>query len=388
MKASRLKASCILLSLILVLGFFLSGCKKETPPAEEPNAPATTTPDKPETAEPNAPAKSTPDQPETAEPNAVAVPAEDAAAKEKEFLSDPDVATCALEKTTISSLGLSKNNWPSFVRRMEQANKQDLKQAEITVADRPFKVLLGERPEREFFLFDVEKGFGPYWWGSWSLHSYHKIGDEFFEFMLVEDGAKIAGRPYRGEFGTIKVGKGDRDVEKVEFSGSVHQAGYVSAPIGTIENRHTGKVPDCRIPVGDYTAYYVSVKYDDLAISISNNYHTNAKGQSQGKEVVYGMKVRKDKPYVLDFSNKPMVIFDQPHPSDTSFSRGDEIKFAAVMIDPELDVMIRRLNDESVQVEQETSSGQKYKRSKSLDPKVVIARAGGEIVAEGVMPFG
>lgn len=43
MKASRLKASCILLSLILVLVFALSGCKKEAPPVEEPNAAATST---------------------------------------------------------------------------------------------------------------------------------------------------------------------------------------------------------------------------------------------------------------------------------------------------------------------------------------------------------
>ena len=393
MKASRLKASCILLFLFLGLGFVLPGCKKETPPAEEPNAPATTLPDKPETAEPNAPAKSTPDQPETAEPNAVAAPAEGAAAKEKEFLSDPDVATCELEKTTISSLGLSKNSWPSFVRRMERANKQDLKQAEITVANREFKILLGERPEREFFLLDVEEDFGPYWWGSWSLHSHHKIGDEFFEFMLVEDGAKIAGRPYRGEFGTIKVGKGGRDLEKVEFNGSVHQTASVAAPIGIIEQHWTGAVPECRIPVGDYTAYLMKVTYDNLAIEISNNYHTNAKGRSGGKEIVYGMEVCKDKPYVLDFSNKPMVVFDQPPQSKTSFSRGQEINVAAVMIDPKLDIMIRGLDDTSVKVDKEykDSSGKVIhtaKVSKSLDPKLVIARADGQIVAEGVMPFG
>ncbi|MHC4356674.1 MAG: hypothetical protein ACYS0H_28585, partial [Planctomycetota bacterium] len=89
----------------------------------------------------------------------------------------------------------------------------------------------------------------------------------------------------------------------------------------------------------------MTVIYDNLAIKISNNYHTNAKGQSRGnREVVYGMKVRKDKPYVLDFSNKPMVVFDKPSRSQTSFSRGREIKFAAVMIDPELDIMIRGLD--------------------------------------------
>ena len=33
-------------------------------------------------------------------------------------------------------------------------------------------------------------------------------------------------------------------------------------------------------------------------------------------------------------------------------------------------------------------SGTTYQTRKSLDPKVVVARADGEVVAEGVMPFG
>jgi len=354
MKSSYLKASCILFCILLGLG----------------------------SARPLYPAAAT----ET--------PVQDQAAKEKEFLADSDVATAELETMTIDSLDFIKRRPPSFVYRMKRANKQDIKQAEITIAGHRFKILLGERPEREFYLFDVENGFGPYWWGSWSLHSYHKIDGKFFQFMLVEDGAKIAGRPYKGEYGVIKVGKGGRDIEKVEFNGSVDQAGGVSAPIGKIKEYWTGAVPECRIPVGDYTADLINVTYDNLAIDISNNYHTNAKGQTRGnKEVVYGMKVRKDKPYVLDFSNKPMVVFDQPPKAVTSFSRGDEIKFAAVMIDPELDIMIRGLDDTSVMVDKEykDSSGKVIhtaKRPKSLDPKVVITRAGGEIVTEGVMPFG
>ncbi|GAJ10022.1 unnamed protein product, partial [marine sediment metagenome] len=79
--------------------------------------------------------------------------------------------------------------------------------------------------------------------------------------------------------------------------------------------------------------------------------------------------------------------------SKTSFSRGEEIKFAAVLIDPKLDIMIRRLNDTSVKVEKEYKDNEgkvihTTKVNKSLDPKVVITRADGQIVAEGVMPFG
>ena len=59
MKTSYLKASCILLPLVLALGFVLTGCKKETPPPQN----LTT--------------------------------------KEKEFLSAPDAVTCEFERIKI-----------------------------------------------------------------------------------------------------------------------------------------------------------------------------------------------------------------------------------------------------------------------------------------------
>ncbi|MHC4707743.1 MAG: hypothetical protein ACYS8I_11745 [Planctomycetota bacterium] len=354
MKASLPKASSVVLSVVIGLGVLLPGYAIAAPGASTP----------------------------------------DPAAKEKEFLADPDVVLCELEETTLSKVDLPRGHMASFIHRMKRENKTDLKQGRFTLANRPLRIVLGERPEREFYLYDTKTGIGPYWWGSWSLHSYHKINGKFLEFMLVENGTKIAGRPYKGALGTIKAGKGDRDLEKAEFNGSVNQAGNVSAPIGMVKENWPGPAAECEVPVGDYTANIMTVIYDNLAIKISNNYHTNAKGQSRGnREVVYGMKVRKDKPYVLDFSNKPMVVFDKPSKSQTSFSRGREIKFAAVMIDPELDIMIRGLDDRSVMVDKEykDSSGrvlQTMKRPKSLDPKVVITRADGEIVAEGVMPFG
>ncbi len=306
----------------------------------------------------------------------------------KEFLSDPNVATCTLATTAISALDLPPNRVPSFVRRLQQQKKENVKQGQITLAQRPFRVLLGERPEREFSLYDVEKKFGPDWWGSWSLSSYHKIDDKFYEFALLEDGAKLAVRPYRGPLGTIKVGKGKRELNKVEFNGSVCQKGYVGAPIGTITGAWPGAVGECQIPVGDYTAYIMRVTYDNLAITISNNYHTNAQGRPSSENPVYGMAVRADQPYVLDFSNDPVVVFDQPPKDKAVFSRGAEIQFAAVLVDPKLDIMIRGLDDIGTQADQATPTGQKYRRPKSLDPKVVIVRADGEVVAQGVMPFG
>ena len=356
MKASFLKPSSIPLYIFLLLGFVMGGCKKETPPPQEQTV--------------------------------TAQPTQDQIAKEKEFLSSPDVVTCELEKTTISKLDLPQQHTAFFIHRMEREKRENIKEGKIILANRSYKILLGERPGGEFYIYDVETGIGPYWWGSWSLNSYHKLGDKFFEFMLIEDGNKIAARPYKGPIGTIMVGKGGRNLEKVEFNGSLLQKEKGAVPIGIIKERWPSSVTECKIPVGDYTPYILKVTYDNLAIDISNNYHTNAQGQSGPENIVYGMQVRQDEPYVLDFSNEPIVIFDQPSISQTTFSRGQEIKFAAVLIDPKLDIMIRGLDDTSVQIEKETSSGHKYKRPKSLDPNVVIARADGQVIAKGVMPFG
>jgi len=47
------------------------------------------------------------------------------------------------------------------------------------------------------------------------------------------------------------------------------------------------------------------------------------------------------------------------------------LQVKAVLIDPSLDIMYRRI-----------------RQGDTLNPKVTIKRADGEVVAEGVMPFG
>lgn len=310
---------------------------------------------------------------------------------EKEFLSAADAAVCYLKTTTVSKLHLDRP--PAFVQRMEQDNRETLKQGTITLDGRKYDVLLGDKTSREFNVFDVEGKYAPYWWGSWSLHSTHLLGGKFYEFMLIEDGNKLAGRRYTGEFGTFKLGKGNRELEEINMSGSLSQAGYRSAPIGTISKRRVDKVTECSIPVGDYTLYLMSIKYDNLRISVSRSYYNNTGGRRSTSNIVYGMLVRKEKPYVLDFSNEPAIIFESPNKKNVSFDLGAEIKIAAVLIDPKLDIMIRGLDDTSVKVEKETKddNGNVVRTrmvDKSLDPTVVITRSDGEIVADGIMPFG
>jgi hypothetical protein len=313
--------------------------------------------------------------------------------KEEEFLKSPDVAICELKKTTISSMDFPRSGRPSFIHRMKSNNEEDLRYGSISFADREFKILLGKEPKQQFCLYDVKKGYAPYWWGSWNLYSKHKINGKYYELLLVEGSTKLAARPYLGEAGVIRVGKGGRALEKVQFNGSLRNAQGWAVPVGTVKKHWTDPVAECSVPVGDYTAYTLAVTYDNLKINISDNYHINAKGQSRKeKKTVYGFTIRKDRPYVLDFSTKPVVVFDEPKPDKTRFKAGEEIKFAALLLDPELDIMIRGLDDTSVKVEKEAKfadgSTNKYEASKSLDPKIVISRSNGEIVAEGTMPFG
>ena len=351
MKASFLKASFILLSVILTLGFIVGGCKKETPPPQELTA------------------------------------------KEKQFLSAPDVTTCKLEKIKISKLHLPDGPMATnFFYKMERQNRHYVKQSQINLANRPFKIILGFHPEREFYIYDMEKGFYPSWSGSESLYSYHKIDNKLYEFMLIEDDTKFAARPYKGPLGIIKVGKGNRELEKVEFWGSLKKDNYVAVPVGTIKENRPNMVTECVIPVGDYKLSKLYVTYDNLLIRISDN-STNTPDRFNRKDIVYDIHVRQDKPYVLDFSNEPKVIFNQPPMNQTAFSRGAQIMFAAVLIDPKLNIKIRGLDDTSVKVNKEFKDrdGNVFhtaKVNKSLAPNVVIARADGEIIAEGVMPFG
>jgi hypothetical protein len=60
-----------------------------------------------------------------------------------------------------------------------------------------------------------------------------------------------------------------------------------------------------------------------------------------------------------------------------------------VLIDPKLDMMIRRL-DNAGPKPAKTAYGQTsaFERPLSLDPQAIMTRANGEKVAEGVMPFG
>jgi hypothetical protein len=200
----------------------------------------------------------------------------------------------------------------------------------------------------------------------------HNIGGTFCRISVTSAGDKLTVRSYTGPLGTFEVGRGDRKIGMLTMSGSLRSA-TATVPVGVdLSDGHPpAPARSCKLPVGDYQLSYLTVQIDALRVGIVNNAHLDGKPRAKVDRLnTYDIAIRADKPFTLEFSHQPQVLFALPA-RDQRVKRGEELSVKAVLIDTALDVMFRHLTQE-----------------KQLDPKVTIARANGEIVAEGTMPFG
>jgi hypothetical protein len=251
--------------------------------------------------------------------------------------------------------------------------------------DRPYTALyltpLDQREQPSYGGFDNDM-----------LSTFRRVDGELYSISSTPLGDKITVKPYRGDLGLVQIGAGGRDIQDMAFSGSFRSAtaalavGREPAPTGQEK-----RIRECTLPVGDYLPSYVSVEYGALRIAVSDNYHSDGKPRDMERQRNYKIQVRKDKPYVLDFSNKPEVLFATPA-KDQTFKPGDEVRVAAVLVDPVLDIMIRGLQDTKRSQKEilKYANGQQssYERPLSLDPTVTITDSAGKTVSEGKMPFG
>ena len=277
------------------------------------------------------------------------------------------------------------------------------RQGNIEIAGQPYEVLLGQclivggwydHPSTGMHLIPDGKRnyYGASWWGADRLTAMHEIEGTLYCFTVTPAGDRFIAQEYDGDYGTFEIGAGGREIEKLNMNGSL-QSRNMGVPVGKArEDEFSDDVRSCQLPTGDYLPELLHVDYGDFRIMISNNYHSDGKPRDRSDlEPVFGIKIRKDKPFVLNFSNTPEVMFASPSKSQR-IKLGEELSVMAVLIDPELDFMIRDLSDTTRKQTEEIvlPDGQvdAYERDASLDPKVVISRANGEKVAQGVMPFG
>lgn len=292
-----------------------------------------------------------------------------------------------LEKVPVSDVDFSGPLRPRLLRR-----SGEVRRGEIKIDGIEYDVFMAPYRGTDFCLIPKSAPQNyPRWWGADKLNATHAIGEKYYSFAKTPEADKLLVRPYEGNFGTFEIGAGGRNIQEVAMRGSLRSRDTAVAVGGELENGWPKPAKNCRLPVGDYLPAYLTITFGRLSISVSNNYYSDGQRRRGSRTDVYGIKVRQDKPFIFDFSNKPEVMFVSPA-KDHRVKMGQELKVEAVLIDRELDIMIRRLYDTTRKEKKEyaTPDGQKrtIERDVSLDPKVIITRANGEKVDEGVMPFG
>ncbi|NQU23051.1 MAG: hypothetical protein HQ567_17375 [Candidatus Nealsonbacteria bacterium] len=132
--------------------------------------------------------------------------------------------------------------------------------------------------------------------------------------------------------------------------------------------------------MGDYATDILWLNFGDVMLGLQPN-----------GPPAFNVKIRKDKPFTLNFSPKGTLRLTSPKAKQT-FKLGSSVPLVAVIVDPELNLRVW-VSDASQKVQKRTYTyalGKKFTAtscSVSLDPTVVIRDSSGKQVAEGKMPY-
>jgi len=250
-----------------------------------------------------------------------------------------------------------------------------------------------DRPSTDFYLVREDKAEQRYsWLRSDNLNVTRSINGQYYRFGSTATGDKLIVRPYDGEVGMFEIGAGGRDIQEMSARGSLSSKETAVEVGEEVESGQLKETLSCSLPVGDYLPRHLTINYGRLRVFLSSNYYVDGGHRNYNEYPgIRSIKIRKDEAYILDFSNKPEIMFASPA-KEGRVRLGEELKVEAVLIDSKLDIMIRNLYDTTRKVmkEYENPDGKKHslERDLLLEPTVVIRRGNGEKVAEGVMPFG
>jgi hypothetical protein len=220
------------------------------------------------------------------------------------------------------------------------------------------------------------------------LNTAHRLRGRYYRFSCTPTGDQLFIRPYDGPLGVLELGAGGRGVEKLDMEGCVVSPEMVVMVSDDLEGETLEPIQRCRIPVGDYAESFLLITLGDVRFVVSHNcYHTDTQGSG---EPVASFRIREDKPFILDFSNKPAVTFLQPEPQQR-VALGDDLHVDAALVDPVLDLLIRGIEDMThpePEALRRPRGIRARERGAPLEPTVVIRRANGDKVVQDGMRFG
>ncbi len=253
----------------------------------------------------------------------------------------------------------------------------------IRIAGRPYEALLAQprlisgrfdRPFTTLFLTppgSSERYVG--FFGKDRLGWLRYVGGRHYCISASPEGDTLTIRPYRGDYGVFEIGAGGRDITKLGANGMLVSETH-GAALGKPEDGRHRRARRSLVPTGDYLPTLMSIEYGQLQAHLWHNYHADGEyWGGLGLPGVYGIKIRKDRPYVLDFSNEPEVMFASPA-RNTQLRLGEELNVKAILFDPVVNIMICNLTY--------------FRGNRHLEPTATITDSDGKRVAGGTMPFG
>ncbi len=212
---------------------------------------------------------------------------------------------------------------------------------------------------------------------------WRNVDGKFYTLSSTTSGDKLTVTPYTGPYGTLEVATGGREAKK----GKV-ELGYLVGDNAMIDIGKCSAVDgQLMIPVGDYRPIRLGLRFGDLRVGLGMAMPTD--GEMPSEPPTFAIKIRKDRPCVVNLASKPEVVFRTPA-AEERIKVGSEIKVEAIVYDPGMDASLASLEDATKKVGQSIKmpDGTEYQRYQSIDPTVEITNSAGERVAEGKMPFG
>lgn len=239
-----------------------------------------------------------------------------------------------------------------------------------------------DRPDTGLILVPmVDSASGPGLLGGGRLGALFDVDGTLFQASASPTGDKLTVGPFRGDAGVLRVAAGDR--KKIEKLGIAGRLGSADMVVPLEKKRR-----EYRLPVGDYAPWKLEIDFGDLALTFSQNpYNEDAVRPAKPKPPTCSFKIRKGKPFVLDLSTKPAILFSPD--KEQAIKPGSTVRIGAIIVEPKLDLRLGGLKT----IRERTVTGPDGKKVTipqyaSINPTVVITNSAGKKVAEGKMPFG
>lgn len=226
------------------------------------------------------------------------------------------------------------------------------------------------------------------------LGAMREVDGVLYQLSATPAGDELRVAPYRGDYGTLEVAPANKEVKQSGLLGVLMGKEWsvlFGAPAITYPYPEP-KVAQHKLPVGDYSPMLLQAKVGKVAVSLRQNPYSAATPEGRPGAPTAAIQIRKEKPVVLDFAQRPKVVFLNP-PAQKPVRAGDTVLIRAILIEPTFDLIIGGLEDRSRQVGELRTMGpdgnpMTFPRFASLDPEIVITDSAGKEVARGKMPFG